>query len=319
MKKFTKQISSLLTAMAVGASSNPGSQFNTVEAVETTGNTRVIRLDNIESADLYEYYEGTTTTTITTTPQMLGTYYDHGTTQPTPTVGTSVPGYEETEYMLECNLCGESVPEGKGIFEEWEEDGEIISEFYCYDCYDEVFPPTAGVMVAEYECYRCGNITPEYEGEYLMNRFYCGDCAYTVTQMTVGTQAPSYTTEETTTTMTQITPTIGTQAPSTPVTTTTTSVTTTTVGTSWTSEPVTTTDISDIPLVGDVVAPYGNGDANLDGVTDLTDLTELSLFLLGDKEFSEYELYAVDVNQDGKVDIADLPTLKMMITKGNGV
>ena len=60
----------------------------------------------------------------------------------------------------------------------------------------------------------------------------------------------------------------------------------------------------------------GTGDANLDGVTDLTDLTELSLYLLGDKSFDEYEIMQVDVNNDGKVNIADLPTLKMMITKG---
>ena len=57
-------------------------------------------------------------------------------------------------------------------------------------------------------------------------------------------------------------------------------------------------------------------DYNGDNVTDLTDLTELSLYLLGDKSFDEYEIMQVDVNNDGKVNIADLPTLKMMITKG---
>lgn len=343
MKKFTKQISSLLAAMAVGASGNPGLQFQTAEAVEVTnGNTRVVHLSNIESSNLYEYYEETMTTTTTTAPEVLGTYYDHGTT-PGPT--TTLP-----EELYECVDCGGVFWEGEGFFEE---NDEYLLDFYCYDCYMEAFPPTAGVAVAEYECFKCGNMTPGYQGEYIMNRFYCSDCAYTVTQMTVGTQAPSYTTDVTsemippigtqapeppvTTTLSEwdMYPTIGTSVPTEAVTTTTTTVTTTTVGTSYSSEPetmvTTTTDILDLPLAGvttttrdvldipeagSIVAPYGTGDANLDGVTDLTDLTELSLYLLGDKSFDEYEIMQVDVNNDGKVNIADLPTLKMMITKG---
>ncbi|MBP1564705.1 MAG: dockerin type I repeat-containing protein [Oscillospiraceae bacterium] len=324
MKKFTKQISSLLAAMAVGASGNPGLQIQTAEAVEVTnGNTRVVHLSNIESSNLYEYYEETMTTTTTTAPEVLGTYYDHGTT-PGPT--TTLP-----EELYECVDCGGVFWEGEGFFEE---NDEYLLDFYCYDCYLEAFPPTAGVAVAEYECFKCGNMTPGYQGEYIMNRFYCSDCAYTVTQMTVGTQAPE---PPVTTTLSEwdMYPTIGTSVPTEAVTTTTTTVTTTTVGTSYSSEPetmvttttdifdipcagvtTTTRDVLDIPDAGGMVASYGSGDANLDGVTDLTDLTELSLYLLGDKSFDEYELMQVDVNNDGKVNIADLPTLKMMITKG---
>ena len=111
MKKFTKQISSLLAAMAVGASGNPGLQFQTAEAVEVTnGNTRVVHLSNIESSNLYEYYEETMTTTTTTAPEVLGTYYDHGTT-PRPT--TTLP-----EELYECVDCGGVFWEGEGFFEE---------------------------------------------------------------------------------------------------------------------------------------------------------------------------------------------------------
>ena len=102
----------------------------------------------------------------------------------------------------------------------------------------EAFPPTAGVAVAEYECFKCGNMTPGYQGEYIMNRFYCSDCAYTVTQMTVGTQAPSYTTDVTS----EMIPPIGTQAPEPPVTTTLSEWDMyPTIGTSVPTEAVTTT------------------------------------------------------------------------------
>lgn len=55
------------------------------------------------------------------------------------------------------------------------------------------------------------------------------------------------------------------------------------------------------------------GDINGDSKTELTDLTELSLYLIGDKELSDDELLRADVNSDEKVDLADLATLKMNI------
>ena len=55
--------------------------------------------------------------------------------------------------------------------------------------------------------------------------------------------------------------------------------------------------------------------ANNDGKTDLTDLTYLSLYLLGDVDFTQQQLKTIDINKDNKVDIADLPTLKMVIMK----
>lgn len=55
------------------------------------------------------------------------------------------------------------------------------------------------------------------------------------------------------------------------------------------------------------------GDINGDRKTELTDLTELSLYLIGDKELSDDELLRADVNSDEKVDLADLATLKMNI------
>lgn len=55
------------------------------------------------------------------------------------------------------------------------------------------------------------------------------------------------------------------------------------------------------------------GDINGDSKTELTDLTELSLYLIGDKELSDDELLRADVDSDEKVDLADLATLKMNI------
>ncbi len=55
------------------------------------------------------------------------------------------------------------------------------------------------------------------------------------------------------------------------------------------------------------------GDINGDSKTELTDLTELSLHLIGDKKLSDDELLRADVNNDEKVDLADLAALKMEI------
>ncbi|MBQ9982670.1 MAG: bacterial Ig-like domain-containing protein [Oscillospiraceae bacterium] len=52
------------------------------------------------------------------------------------------------------------------------------------------------------------------------------------------------------------------------------------------------------------------GDVDNNGVIELTDLTYLSLYLIGDYDFTESQLNISDMNKDGKVNIADLPTLK---------
>ncbi|MDO5560333.1 MAG: dockerin type I domain-containing protein [Oscillospiraceae bacterium] len=55
-----------------------------------------------------------------------------------------------------------------------------------------------------------------------------------------------------------------------------------------------------------------------DLVVDMTDLTTLSLWLLGDVSYgSEHDLSAGDVNEDGKINIADLAQLKMILMHDN--
>lgn len=55
------------------------------------------------------------------------------------------------------------------------------------------------------------------------------------------------------------------------------------------------------------------GDINGNGVVDLTDLSYLSLYLLGDCSFTKDQLLAADVDGNGEVNIADLPYLKQYI------
>lgn len=55
------------------------------------------------------------------------------------------------------------------------------------------------------------------------------------------------------------------------------------------------------------------GDINGNGVVDLTDLSFLSLYLLGDCSFTKDQLLAADVDGNGEVNIADLPHMKQYI------
>ncbi len=55
------------------------------------------------------------------------------------------------------------------------------------------------------------------------------------------------------------------------------------------------------------------GDINGNGVVDLTDLSYLSLFLLGDCSFTVQQLQCADVDGSGEVNIADLPRMKQYI------
>lgn len=57
------------------------------------------------------------------------------------------------------------------------------------------------------------------------------------------------------------------------------------------------------------------GDVNEDNVVDITDLTTLGLYLLGDKTLSEAQLKKADVVLNGSVNLADLATLKQYIMK----
>ena len=57
------------------------------------------------------------------------------------------------------------------------------------------------------------------------------------------------------------------------------------------------------------------GDVDENGVVELTDLTNLSLYLLGDMELSKSQLLKANVQYNAVVDIADLTTLKQYICK----
>lgn len=59
------------------------------------------------------------------------------------------------------------------------------------------------------------------------------------------------------------------------------------------------------------------GDLNADGVADLTDLTLLSLHLLGDATLKDEAVKYADVNADGNVDLADLAHFKQYICQDN--
>lgn len=85
-------------------------------------------------------------------------------------------------------------------------------------------------------------------------------------------------------------------------------------------EPDTTTPTVTTPPT-DAPQPVENlyGDLNGDKVADLTDLTLLSLYLLGDNDLSEDILKYADVNGNGTVDIADLAHFKQYVSKESGI
>lgn len=59
------------------------------------------------------------------------------------------------------------------------------------------------------------------------------------------------------------------------------------------------------------------GDIDSGGTVDLTDLTELSLFILKDTDFTEAQKKSADVTGDGEVDLTDLALLKQYVMNDN--
>ena len=62
----------------------------------------------------------------------------------------------------------------------------------------------------------------------------------------------------------------------------------------------------------------GSGDIDMNGKTEVTDLTNLSLYMLKDKELNEKQLEAADLTKDGDVNLAGLAHLKMTIMHDDG-
>ena len=57
------------------------------------------------------------------------------------------------------------------------------------------------------------------------------------------------------------------------------------------------------------------GDLNLDEKVDISDLSELSLALIGDRKLSEAQQKAADVDKDGKVTLSDLARMRQYLSK----
>ena len=65
----------------------------------------------------------------------------------------------------------------------------------------------------------------------------------------------------------------------------------------------------------EVDVPVIAGDIDLNGTIDVTDLTELSLVLVGDKELTENQKLAANIDGDGAVTLADLARLQQYLSK----
>ena len=72
-----------------------------------------------------------------------------------------------------------------------------------------------------------------------------------------------------------------------------------------------------VPLAGAVIDENYSltGDIDINGSIDVTDLTELSLALVGDKELTADQKFAADIDGDGTVSIADLARLQQYLSK----
>ena len=57
------------------------------------------------------------------------------------------------------------------------------------------------------------------------------------------------------------------------------------------------------------------GDINADGKIDITDLSLLSLYLIGDREFTDIQKQAADTDKNGKTELTDLATFRQFLSK----
>jgi hypothetical protein len=62
-------------------------------------------------------------------------------------------------------------------------------------------------------------------------------------------------------------------------------------------------------IIGEII-----GDINCDAVVDLTDLSELSLSLIGEKTLTANQLILADIDENGKVELSDLSRLKQFVS-----
>ncbi len=69
------------------------------------------------------------------------------------------------------------------------------------------------------------------------------------------------------------------------------------------------------PVVPSVPAEKTTGDINNDYIVDVTDLTMLSLALVGDNELTAEQMTTADVDGDGAVTLADLAKLRQYLSK----
>lgn len=79
-----------------------------------------------------------------------------------------------------------------------------------------------------------------------------------------------------------------------------------------TSEPTSAPSV--IPTFAPDFGPK-TGDVNCDFTIDVTDLSELSLALIGDRKLSEAQQKAADVDRDGKVTLSDLARMRQYLSK----
>ena len=59
------------------------------------------------------------------------------------------------------------------------------------------------------------------------------------------------------------------------------------------------------------------GDANGDGVVDVTDIVSIANAILG-RPSNSFDATAADVNGDGSIDVTDIVVIANMILRGNG-
>lgn len=68
-------------------------------------------------------------------------------------------------------------------------------------------------------------------------------------------------------------------------------------------------------VIVDKSAPVLIGDANLDGIVDVKDVTAIQRYLAELEVFTDKQLSAADTNGDGSVDIADATHLQMFLAE----